>query len=234
MTLAKIPAATAGGRAHLEARDPRCDTVVVLNMAARRIIRKRFADMNACAGADADWNLHFPDNMHKNHFTEIIDKNNGRRRPCTHAEANRPVIEIPKHDMVRYRKNVGSKRRPRWVRPFTVAERNRQAKRRWVRICWEIKSRAYATNPALAKRFAAAIKATGWGSYYMTLVSMWGFGLKLKHFKEAGEQTALLGHDHRLSTAEANELRGYYHWIDRQWGAFAAPNHWIRDYVKAA
>lgn len=229
----KIPANTAGGRAHLEARDPRCDTVVVLNIAARRILRKRYADMNACAGPDADWNLHFPDNMRQNHFTHIIDAHTGKRRPCTHAEENRPVIEIPYHEMVRYRKNVGTQRRPRWVRPFTVAERNRQAKRRLVRVCWELKSRVYATDPTLAHRFVKAIDATGWGSFYMTLVSMWGFGAKLKNFRLAGGQTALLGHGHRLTDAEITELREHRPYIDRQWGAFAR-GRWMSDYTKAA
>jgi hypothetical protein len=221
-----IPANTAGGRAHLLARDPRCDTFAVLNMAARRVVRRRFADMNACAGADDDWNLHYADGMAANHYTHIVDAKTGRIRPCTHAEAHTPVDQIHKAQMLRYRKDVARGRakrkgRHKWVRPRTVYEVQRRARLLLVKVCWEIKSRVYATNPALARRFVASVRRAGGTAYFMTLVNMWGFGGKLKNFKLAGAETALMGHGVRLTPAMATELAQHRNYIDVQWGAFA-------------
>lgn len=216
-----IPNATAGGRAHLLARNPKCDTYAVLNIAFRRILRKRFADMNACAGADDDWNLHYADGMAPNHYTHIKDAKTGRIRPCTHAEAHTPVDQIHTPQMLRYRKDVAPGKRHRWVRPRTVFEVQRRARRLRVTVCWEIKSRVYATNPALARRFVASCRRAGGVAYYMTLVNMWGFGGKLKNFKLAGGETALLGHGMPLTAARSSELTANRAYIDVQWGSFA-------------
>lgn len=209
-----IPAHTR--RAHLPARDPRCDTVTVLNMAA---LRRCMADMNAVAGLEADWNLHYASSMGDNHFNYIIDRKTRRRRPASRAEKARRPQDLSNAEMRRYRKKV---RRGRYVRPFTVAERNRQAKRRRVRICWEIKSRLYGARPELAVRFVKAITATGWASYYMTLVTMHAWGAKLRNFKLAGGETALLPHDARKTPAIQAGLNVYQaQYIDRIWGRWA-------------
>lgn len=229
----RAPSGTAGGRAHLKAMDDRCDTVVVLNMAARRRPGRRFADMNCVAGRTHDWNLHWPKNMRLNGFTHILDGRTGKLRRCTKAEGNRAPRTLTYHQMIRYRKRIKISGRWKWVRPYTVAQTNLQAKRRLVRCCWELKSTEYASNPALARRMAAALAKTKWTSYVMTLVNMAGFGRKLKNFKVAGMGTALQGHGVRLSSSKVRELRTYAKYIDAQWGSFAGGKR-IHDYVKAA
>lgn len=226
LTRRKIPAAT--NRAHLEQRDPRCDTVVVLNMAKRHPAGKRYADMNACPGADNDWNLHWVDNMRKNKFTHIKDAKTGHIRECTHEEATKPVLEIHTAEMRRYRKKVAG----RWVAPATVFQRQRQAHQRGVIICWEIKSRMYKLAK-YAQRFAKELLRSNWPAYVMTLVGMADFGPKLKAFKQAGVQTALLGHGTKMTATKIKQLQTYHGYIDRQWGAFHGGKH-IGDYVKAA
>lgn len=208
-----IPART--NRAHLEQRDPRCDTVTVLNMAARRLRLRRFADMNAVAGREDDWNLHWADGPEKNHFTHILNVE-GRivRMPAT--QRHKPVWNWASADIRRWRKNIRRKHRhPRYVRPFTVAERQRQAKRRLVVICWELKSPAYRRTD-VATRMVGAVTASGWKGYYMTLVTMRSWGPKLRAIKQAGGETALLAHSARRPAA----LPEFSPFIDRTWGRF--------------
>lgn len=182
-------------RAHLLARDPKCDTVTVLNMAARKRPGLRNADMNAVAGTYSDWNLHYPDGPEANHFTHRIN-------PTTKTLERMPeglrdvAITRWQDDQIRaWRKNIRTEVKPKWVRPFTVEERQRQARRRLVTVGWELKSRAYGTQPALAHRFVAALNRAGGRWFVMTLVSMKLWAEKLTNFHLAGAQTGLLAHD---------------------------------------
>lgn len=185
-------------RAHRLARDPKCDTVAVLNAA---MLLRCNADMNAVEGLDDDWNLHYPEGPELNHFThratgryrrvlgrrvEILE-----RIPATlHRH---PIAETPKVQIRRWRKNVGTAKRPKWVPPFTCSERQAQANRRRVPVGWELKSRGYAKQDA-ADRFVERMAKVGGRWFAMTLVNMLDWAQKLTAFKKAGRQVVLLAH----------------------------------------
>lgn len=211
-----IPRST--NRAHLKQSNGRCDTVTVLNMAAKHKVGQRFADMNACTLKDGDANLHWPAGPAKNHYDHLaIGKDaNGKekRRPMTKAEKTRPVIEWKTEDFLRWRRGPSG-----GPRPATVAMRQKEAKDRGVIICWELKSRHY-RNAANAKRFVAAVKESKHTAYYMTLVTMAFWGPKLKAFKDAGGETALLAHGVTKNARIAGRLDDFSASIDRIWGAF--------------
>lgn len=214
-----IPAQT--HRAHLLQSDLRCDTLHVLFMAHRG---SGFADMNACSLLDADANQHWPENPVRNHYdwmwTGRYDAHGHEiRRPMTHAERHRPLIEWTEARYLRWRQGPEGGHKP-----ATVATRQAQAKRLGVIICWELKSRAY-QSPARARRFVAAVKASGHTAYFMTLVTMRGWGRKLKAFKLAGaDGTALLAHGVKKTLRIRAALRIYRPYIDRIWGHFAPSN----------
>lgn len=202
-----IPRST--NRAHLPSRNKRNDTVAVLNMAARRRPGRRFADLNVCPSLEEDWNLHWKDGPRKNHFTHILDKDTGKRRRMTHTELHRPVAEWRAADVRRWRRRVGL----RWVRPFTVAERQRQARRRRVVICWELKDSRYGGGPG--DRIVSTVTASAWPAYYMTLVNMRGWGRKLRRVHMAGGETALLTHGCR----KPDDYATWAPYVDRLWPA---------------
>lgn len=185
-------------RAHREARDPKCDTVSVLNLAA---LLRWNADMNAVEGLDDDWNLHYPEGPEANHFTHRAT-GRYRRRFGRRVEIleripvelrHKPIAETPTSQIRLWRKNVGSTRRPRWVPPFTCAQRQVQANRRHVTVGWELKSRGYA-DPVAAIKFVARMAKVGGRWFPMTLVNMWGWAQKLTGFHNAGRQPVLLAH----------------------------------------
>lgn len=205
-------------RAHLLARDPKCDTVTVLNMAARRRPGRRYADMNAVAGKHSDWNLHYPNGPEANHFTHRVNPATGRFERMPESLRHVDVDRWEDHQILGWRKNVGTARRPKWVRPFTVEQRQRQARRRFVVVGWELKSREYGTNPALAARFAAAANRAGGRWFAMTLVTMAFWAEKLTNFHRVGAPTGLLAHDAR----RPSDLDVYYpRVIDAILGRFA-------------
>lgn len=203
-------------RAHLPQSDPRCDTVTVLNMAALRRPSRRFADMNAVGV----WNLHWEEGPGLNQYTHIVD--HGKLRPMTHAELHRPVLDWPEPEILLWRKNVGTEKKPKWARPFRVDERQKQANRRLVYVTWELKSPEH-REPTLAHRFVSLLKAVGGRWCVMTLVNMRWYGEKLTAFKDAmtalkaGRGTALLAHD-EPRPADLHEF--YPSKIDRIWGRF--------------
>lgn len=205
-------------RAHLKQSNGRCDTVTVLNMAAKHAKGHRFADMNACALKDGDANLHWPAGPAMNHYDHIaIGKDaNGKekRRPMTKAELHRPVIEWKTEDFLRWRRGPSG-----GPRPATVAMRQKEAADRGVIICWELKSREYRVA-ANGTRFVSAVVDSKHKAYYMTLVTMAFWGPKLRAFKNAGGETALLAHGVRKTpTIEAGLVR-FGPSIDRIWGSF--------------
>lgn len=213
--MALIPAQT--DRAHLPQSDLRCDTLHVLFMAHRG---SGFADMNACSLLDSDANLHWPEGPGRNHYDWIwtgrYDEHGHEiRRPMTQTELHRPLIEWPEARYLRWRQGPTGGHKP-----ATVATRQEQAKRLGVTICWELKSRAYRSS-VRARRFVAAVKASGHTAYYMTLVTMRGWGRKLRAFKQAGGQTALLAHGAKKTLRIRALLRIYRPYIDRIWGHFS-------------
>lgn len=196
-------------RAHLPQSDPRCDTLYVLLLAMWHRI---YADMNAVAGLEDDWNFHWVEGPGMNHFRHIIDARTGRLRPMTWAELHKPVAQWKTAEIRRWRKQVGR----RWLRPFTVAERQRQANRLRVPVTWELKSRTYGL-PAVATRFVRALNAVGGRWCVMTLVTMANWAQKLTAFHNAGAGTALLAH----GAARPPDLHLYSpRYIDRIWGNF--------------
>lgn len=191
-------------RAHLPQSDPRCDTVTVLNMAARCRPGHRFADMNAVG----IWNLHWPEGPELNHFTHRMVKGHLERMPV--ALRRRAVLSWPESEVLTWRKNVGTARRPKWVRPFTVGERQAQARRRFVVITWELKAREFASL-SLARRFTEMVNAAGGRWCVFTLAVMAEWEGKLRAFHSLGVGTALSVN----GAARANYRRTY---IDRIWG----------------
>lgn len=203
-------------REHLPWRDPRVDTVTVLNMAARG---SGYADMNACALADGDANVHWADGPTKNHYDHIWTgrkDRNGReiRRPMTQAEKDRKLIDWTVAEFLTWRRGAHG-----GPRPHTVEMRQRQARKRAVTVCWELKSRQY-RQAARARRFVAAVRRAGGVAYFMTLASMPYWGPKLRAFKQAGGETALLAHDVKLTAARETTLARFRPFIDRIWGDF--------------
>lgn len=208
-----IPAQT--HRGHLPWFDPRCDTLALLNQIAREGLR--FGDFNACASADAtSWNLHWASGPKLNHYTWIWTGRRdwlGReiRRPMTHEELHRPTHQWHDAGIARWRraKHGGPK-------PTTVAKRQRQAKRRNVIICWELKSLQYA-NADVAERIVEDITRSRWPGFFMTLVTMRKWGEKARAIHQAGGQFALLAH----GAPKPPDLATWRPYIDRVWGRFA-------------
>lgn len=206
-------------RAHLKQSNGRCDTITVLHMAANHPGKLKYADMNACALKDDDANLHWPAGPGKNHYDHIATgkDSNGRetRRRMKRAELNKPVIEWTREEFLTWRR--GPRGGPR---PATVAMRQAEAKKLGVIICWELKSREYRVG-AHAQRFVRAVVDSKHKGYYMTLVTMAFWGPKLRAFKNAGGETALLAHGVRKTTRIAAGLDTFGPSIDRIWGSFS-------------
>lgn len=203
-------------RAHLPWSDPRCDTLAFLNIIARR--GQRFGDFNACVSADdTSWNLHWPEGPRLNHYDWIWTGRRTRflrreiRRPMTHAELSRDVDRWPDAQIARWRR---AKRGG--VKPATVAKRQRQAKRRAVIICWELKSRAYA-EAEVAERIVEDVQRSGWPGFFMALVTMRLWGQKARAIQQAGGEFALLAH----GAPKPADLDKWRPFITHVWGRFA-------------
>lgn len=200
-------------RFHLSWRDPRCDTLEFLNMAARN--GRRYVDCNACVSADdTAWNLHWPEGPRLNHYDWLWT---GKRRffrevrrPMTQAELNRNVGQWSDAGISRWRR--GRRGGPR---PATVLKRQRQAKRRSVYICWELKSRAF-THPDVAARIVEDVRASGWPAFYMALVTMAGWREKARAIQQAGGQFALLAH----GAPRPADLDAWRPYLSAIWGTF--------------
>lgn len=201
-------------RAHLLASDPRCDTLEFLNIIARH--GWRYGDFNTCASADdTAWNLHWAEGPKLNHYTWIWTGRRTRfgreiRRPMTESELHRPVGQTPDSVIARWRRGPHG-----GERPATVKERQRQAKRRGVVICWELKSRNFA-HADVAERIVEDVQASGWPAFFMALVTMRNWGQKARAIKQAGGQFALLAH----GAPKPADLDSWRPYIERIWGNF--------------
>jgi hypothetical protein len=201
-------------RVHLPWYDPRCDTLALLDAIARE--GRRFGDFNACASADdTSWNLHWPEGPKLNHYDWIWTGKrrwNGReiRRPMTDEELHRNVGQWHDAGIARWRRAERG-----GPKPATVAKRQRQAKRRGVIICWELKSRTY-TDPEVAQRLVDDVERSKWQAFYMALATMRGWGQKARAIHQAGGQFALLAHG-APRPADLDMWRPY---ITRIWGNF--------------
>jgi hypothetical protein len=96
-----------------------------------------------------------------------------------------------------------------------VRQRQRQAKRRSVIICWELKSRAFA-EADVAERIAEDVRASGWPAYFMALVTMRLWGQKARAIHQAGGQFALLAHGEPKPSA----FDTWKPYITQIWGRF--------------
>lgn len=209
----QIPQST--HRFHLPWDDLRCDTLAILNMAARR--GRRFVDMNACLSADGtSWNLHWPRGPRLNHYDWIWTGKRTllgreRRRPMTRAELDRKTDEWTDRQIARWRRG-----RHGGPKPKTVYQRQLQAKRRLVICCWDLKSRDYG-QADYAEKFVTAVERSGHPAFYMALVTIANWGPKLRAFKRAGGQTALLAH----GAPKPADLADWRPYIDQVWGGWA-------------
>jgi hypothetical protein len=208
----QMPAST--HRAHVPWRDPRCDTLALLNMAARR--GEKFVDLNVCASADyTGWNLHWPEGPLLNHYDWIATGRRrwGReiRRPMTHAELHRPVDQWADEDIARWRRA-----RRGGPKPAQCSKRQRQANRRALIPCWELKSRHFA-EADVAEKLVEQINAQGREAFYMTLVTMRKWGEKARAIHNAGGQFALLAH----GAPKPADLDKWRPFITQVWGRFA-------------
>jgi hypothetical protein len=203
-------------RGHLPWDDPDCDTLAFLTWLARH--GWRFGDFNACVSADdTSWNLHWTEGPRLNHYDWIWTGGRTRilrreiRRPMTDEELRRDVAQWHDAGISRWRraKRGGPK-------PATVAQRQRQAKRRGVIICWELKSRRYA-DPEVAARIVEDVRASGGQGFFMALVTMRLWGQKARAIHQAGGQFALLAH----SAPRPPDLGEWRPFITRIWGHFA-------------
>jgi hypothetical protein len=207
------PMPTETHRVHLPWDDPRCDTLEILNMAARQ--GRRYVDCNTCVSADdTAWNLHWAEGPRLNHYDWIWTGKRrwGRevRRPMTDAELRRNVHEWSDDEIRRWRRARHGGRKP-----ATVRQRQRQAKRRSVIICWELKSRAFA-EADVAERIAEDVRASGWPAYFMALVTMRLWGQKARAIHQAGGQFALLAHGEPKPSA----FDTWKPYITEVWGRF--------------
>lgn len=200
-------------RFHLPWNDPRCDTLTFLNIAARRGVK--FVDCNAVVSADGTaWNMHWGNGPRLNHYDWIWTGKRrwGRevRRPMTEVELRRDVGRWSDEAISRWRraKHGGPK-------PATVRQRQRQAKRRAVYVCWELKSAEFG-DPEVAARVVEDVHSSGWPGLFMALVTMRAWRQKARAIKEAGGQFALLAHD-APKPADLEQWRPY---IERIWGTF--------------
>lgn len=203
-------------RVHLLWDDPRCDTLAILNLAARH--GRRYVDCNACVSRDGtSWNLHWPNGPRLNLYDWIWTGRRTRilrreiRRPMTEAELSRDVERWYDSQIARWRraKRGGPK-------PATCGDRNRQARNRRVIICWELKSRAYA-EAEVAERLVEDVEASRWPAFYMALVTMRAWGPKARAIHNAGGQFALLAHN----APKPDDLDKWRPFITQIWGRFA-------------
>lgn len=201
-------------RFHLLQSDPRCDTLEMLNMAARR--GEKYVDCNACASADdTAWNLHWPEGPRLNHYDWMWTGKRtifGRekRRPMTAGELARNVGQWSDAGISRWRR--GARGGPR---PATVRKRQRQAKRRALYVCWELKSRSFAYLD-VAERIVEDVRASGWPAFFMSLVTMREWGQKARAIKQAGGQFALLAHN----APKPPDFDQWHPYVERVWGEF--------------
>jgi hypothetical protein len=200
--------------AHLPQSDPRVDTVYILNRAARLRI---MADMNACRLLDGDAGVHWPNNPVLNHYEWIWTGKrrwNGTeiRREMTPHEKRRPVDHWTEAEYLRWRRGPKGGRKP-----ATVAKRQRQARRRGVPVCWELKTHDYGDNSAYAQRFVASVKAAGGTAFWFTLAKIPGWQRRMQAFHDAGAQTALDAN----GATRPDDLAMWRPHIDAIWGHWA-------------
>lgn len=198
------------------------DSPAAVRRCARRVLARRFIDINLQKCIDGIIACHWG-TAAQNGYRYIVVRGKGARevrRKMTHAELHRPISEWKASHVVQWRRTArwGAKYASR-VRPYTYEEMLRICKRWRVVPTFELKSRAFA-NKAVAKAMKVIHDRVGTRAYYMTLVTMVFWGPKMKAFKEAGFETALLPHGARLTPAVRQELRMYGPYIDRYWGGW--------------
>lgn len=201
-------------RAHVPWYDPRCDTLALLNLAARR--GEKYVDLNACVSADdTGWNLHWCDGPIKNHYDWIWTGKRrwGRevRRPMTRAELHRNVDEWHDEEIARWRRA-----RRGGPKPAQCSKRQRQVNRRALIACWELKSRAFA-EADVAEKLVEQINAQGREAFYMALVTMRAWGPKARAIHNAGGQFALLAH----GAPKPDDFEKFKPFIKHVWGRWA-------------
>jgi hypothetical protein len=202
-------------RGHLPWDDPDCDTLAFLTWLARH--GWRFGDFNACVSADGtSWCLHWTNGPKLNHYDWIWT---GRRTRILRREIRRPMTDEELHRDVDQWHDAGI---ARWRRaehggpkPATCGKRNRQAKRRGVIICWELKSRHFADDE-VAQRLVDDVRASKWPAFYMALVTMRLWGQKARAIHNADGQFALLAHD----APKPDDLDRWRPFITQIWGGF--------------
>lgn len=202
-------------RAHVPWHDPRCDQLAILTLAVLLGIFR--ADINICVTRDGAVGAHWPEGPKRNGYEWIIDARTGKRRRMTHEELYRPLIEWDTADVLRWRKTPRVLTRHGRHRPRTIAQWQAAARRRRVIAMYEAKSPQFGLQ-VRADRVAAAVRASGWPAYVMTLITMRNWQGKMRAFHATGIRTALLTE----GRPEPDDWPTWAPYVDRLLGRFAS------------
>lgn len=200
------------------------DSKYAIRVAARKRVGSdggKYIDMNFQVCLSDDGNAYEAVCVHwgtaRQNGYLYITKPGGGRRKMTPIELDRPVHKWHLKDIKRWRRTprLGVRFETR-VRPLSFVEAIAYAKSYNVVICAELKSILFARYPAIAQRMRAQVVAVASRTYVMTLVTMIGWGPKLKNFHDATFETALLAHDAKKPV----NLPKWRPFITRIWGSW--------------
>jgi hypothetical protein len=151
----------------------------------------------------------------KNGYEYIVKANGIGRREMTRAEKDRHIHHWKLSEIKRWRRTprAGTSYASR-VRPLSFVEAIAYAKSYKVTVCAELKSILFARYPAIATRMKSQVRAVKTTTYVMTLVTMIGWRYKMRNFRNAGFETALLAHDAK----KPSDLTRWRAVITRVWG----------------
>lgn len=148
---------------HFDQSDPLCDSldgiIYAKNHGADNV------ELNACAGKTKDWNLHWPEGPHANHYDFIFVRRTitgkEKRREMTPAEKERNVFDWDENAIPRWRKTlVADHRMISRQKPATITRRSYQCVVRGLAPVVEAKTAKY-QYMQYAARLVNAVKAGG-------------------------------------------------------------------------
>ena len=176
--------------------------------------RKDYIDQNYNLSADdIPMAMHWGD-LRRNGF-KYLETNNGYRRKLTKQELNQQVSHYDNLWLKRLRRTKKAGRSYRSVvRPHSWWEMLKYYKAFNVTPCPELKAYEFGTNTRVAHTMYKQAREAHVTAYPMTLVTMRGWGIKMRTFHQAGFETALLPHGAKKPV----QYNHYKQWIDEVWG----------------